>query len=193
MPGIAFGLKYGEQLMGDVLVSARLGLYERSKITEQGAILDPNTPEAERFLVNHFETCSLPWRKTISKNLHPKVHSGLLLTGEKLVNSKTYVEQLIVSFPKAIGGEMEGRAVYKACAATKTPWILAKSICDWGFGKNDDFQIQAARNSLSFVFHALESTAFKDKINKHNNSQIGSDHQTSNKANSADAKSRAAD
>lgn len=174
MPGIAFGLKFGEQQMGDVLVSARLGLYERSKITEQGAIHDPNTPEAERFLVNHFETCSTLWRKSISKAPHPTVHSGLLLTGEKLVNSKAYVEQLIVSFPKAIGGEMEGRAVYKACAATKTPWILAKGICDWGFGKTDDFQHQAAKNSLSFVFHALEVKAFKDAINKHMNTQVSS-------------------
>lgn len=193
MPGIAFGLKYGEQQMGDVLVSARLGLYERSKITEQGAMLDPNTPEAERFLVNHFETCSAPWRNSLSGDPHPTVHSGLLLSGEKLVNSRTYVEQLRVSFPKAIGGEMEGRAVYKACTATKTPWILAKGICDWGFGKTDDFQHQAAKNSLSFVFHALEGRAFKDAVNKHRNTQESSYHQASNKAKLADAKSRAAD
>jgi nucleoside phosphorylase len=63
-----------------------------------------------------------------------KVHFGLILTGEKLVDNIDFRNQLGQFEPEAVGGEIEGAGLYVACQDKKVDWILVKAIRDWLMG-----------------------------------------------------------
>ncbi len=164
MPGIAFGLKQDEQCIGDILISTQIRLYEPAKIAEGGHEYPrPIIPEADSFLVSVFRTNGPAWQNQTRKvESRPRLHPGLFLSGEKLVNDPHMVFKLKQNARDAIGGEMEGAGVYSSAARKKTPWIIVKSICDWGMHKADDYQPTAAKNSADFVCHVLETRSFRD-------------------------------
>jgi hypothetical protein len=84
---------------------------------------------------------------------------GLVLTGEKLVDSLDYRESLQKLAPEAVSCEMEGAGLYTACQDAKVDWILIKAICDFADGnKHQDKDIRqklAAQNAAQFVHFAL--------------------------------------
>lgn len=171
MPGIAFGLKQGEQRIGDILLSMQIRLYEPAKIADGGHKHSrPIIPEANSYLVSAFRVGMADWqKKTPNKDLRPRLHAGLFLSGGKLVNDHHMVFKLKQSARHAIGGEMEGAGVYSAAARKQTPWIIVKSICDWGMQKVDDYQLNAAKNSADFVYHVLATRAFTTWVNNSRN------------------------
>ena len=87
------------------------------------------------------------------------------ISGEKLVNDSQHVLKLKLEARHAIGGEMEGAGVYSAAHPKSVPWIIVKSICDWGMNKNDEYQSIAAKNSADFVYHVLATQAFTQWVN----------------------------
>jgi nucleoside phosphorylase len=96
-----------------------------------------------------------------------KVHFGLILTGEKLVDNIDFRNQLGQFEPEAVGGEMEGAGLYVACQDKKVDWILVKAICDWADGRKNrnkqKRQTLAANNASRFVVHALEQAPLRQK------------------------------
>ena len=96
----------------------------------------------------------------------PKLHFGLIMTGEKLIDNVDYRNQLKQFEPEGIGGEMEGAGLYVACRDSNVDWIMVKAICDWADGTKggpdkDAYQTTAAQNAALFVMHALQQAPLK--------------------------------
>ena len=155
MVGIAFGLLPEEQKIGDILVSRQLFGYERQRVdvdADGQEVVKPrgDRPAASTRLLDRFQAGINNWTGA-------KVHLGLILSGDKLVNNKVFRDKLLRIEPEAIGGEMEGTGVYSAAHHNGVDWILVKAICDWADGNKDDLhQKQAAENAVRFTIHVLE-------------------------------------
>src|SRR2546421_11700813 len=155
MVGIAFGLIPQEQSPGDILVSRQLVGYELQKV-EQGPdgkeIIRPrgDRVQASPRLLSRLRASIFDWQE-------PKVHFGLVLSGDKLANHQNFRNKLLSIEPEAIGGEMEGTGVYSAAHRNKVDWILIKAICDWADEHKDDaYQQRAAENAARFLLHVLQ-------------------------------------
>jgi nucleoside phosphorylase len=86
-----------------------------------------------------------------------KVHFGLVLSLNTLVDSKRRTEELRELEPDAIGGEMEAAGVYAVGAREMTDWIVIKAISDWGFSKTSRYQKRAANAAAGFVAQMIDS------------------------------------
>lgn len=160
MTGIAFGINEKKQTIGDVLVSKQLMLYDIQRVgTGKKGKLEiiprGDRPSSSAWLFNRFKVAILSWDEEKSK-----VRLGLILSGDKLVDSKDFRGQLLKFEPEAVGGEMEGAGVYVACENNNVDWVLVKAICDWADGKKVEDkatrQKLAADNAAAFVLHALQ-------------------------------------
>jgi nucleoside phosphorylase len=153
--GICFGLlpeKNGEpyQKCGDVLVSTEIQDYETARIgTEKtinrGEKLPAGTGllQAARLVRPNFAEADF------------KIYFGQIISGQKLVDSKEFVENLRTEFPGAIGGEMEGNAVSASGQFNGKEWVMIKGICDWGMGKTDNWQDVAALNACDVAMKMI--------------------------------------
>src|SRR2546421_2211122 len=153
--GVAFGLIPEQQRSGDILVARQLAGYELQKIEQGPAGEEIIRPRGDRAQASHRLLSRL--RAGIFDWQGPKVHFGLMLSGDKLANHKSFRNRLLGIEPEAIGGEMEGTGVYSAAHHNKVDWILVKAICDWADGYKDDaYQQQAAENAARFILHVLQ-------------------------------------
>jgi nucleoside phosphorylase len=154
--GIAFGVNEKRQRIGEILVSEQLWLYELQRAGEK-IIPRGGKPHASSRLINFFKgMAQTSWEGA-------PVTSGLILSGEKLVDNLDYRTQLIGFEREAVGGEMEGAGVYVASLDHKVDWIVIKAICDWGDGtkaKNKTAR-QKAKNAADFLIHALKKAPLK--------------------------------
>jgi nucleoside phosphorylase/tetratricopeptide (TPR) repeat protein len=164
MVGIAFGINEKKQAIGDVLVSERLMLYDLQRRGTNEAdgtvhiIPRGDRPSSSPSLANWFRIASLKWDQAT-------VRSGLVLSGQHLVDNIDHRGELLALEEEAIGGEMEGAGLYVACQNNKVDWILVKAICDWADGNKgvdcEARQKQAAHNAAAFVLHALQQASLK--------------------------------
>ncbi|MBB4268246.1 pentapeptide repeat-containing protein, partial [Roseospira visakhapatnamensis] len=133
--GIAFGINAGKQRVGDVLIPTCVRDYDSARINADGS----RTPRGDRppvsepllnrlYLLDH--TCrSVPdW---------PTLRFGPLLSGASLIDHRPSRDALLVIEPEAVGGEMEGSAIERACRGTRTDWMVIKGICDFADGNKD--------------------------------------------------------
>ena len=178
--GIAFGLRRGEQTMGDVLLAEQIRLYEVERYGDRRRVARGDRPATSDVLFDWFRSCEVDWSPNQAREQRPVVHSGLLMSGEKLVDDPAFVADLLRLEPEAIGGEMEVAGVYSAAYSRHTHWIVVKAICDWGMGKGDKYQKVAARNSLDYVFHVLDQPAIGDALRGHPDSRFWGLHQNLN-------------
>ncbi|HJT56439.1 MAG TPA: hypothetical protein VJ761_08090, partial [Ktedonobacteraceae bacterium] len=158
MVGIAFGLLPQEQQIGDILVSQQLLGYELQKVDAGPGgqvVIKPrgDRPHASVRLLHRFRANIFDWTTT-------KVHFGLILSGDKLVNNQDFRDSLLRIEPEAIGGEMEGSGGYSAAYRNKVDWILVKAVSDWADGHKDqhkkEHQKLAAENAVRFIIHVLK-------------------------------------
>lgn len=160
MVGIAFGINEVKQSIGDVLVSQQLWLYDLQRVGKDQIIPRGDKPHASAWLINWLQVANLKWDQSKAK-----IRTGVVLSGEKLVDNIDYRGQLKQFALEAIGGEMEGAGLYVASQDKKVDWILVKGICDWADGEKgtdkDSRQRLAARNAAEFVLHALQHASLK--------------------------------
>lgn len=163
MVGIAFGVDESKQAIGDVLVSERLMLYDLQRYGTDAAgkphiIPRGDRPSAAPRLLNWLRIARLQWSES-------KVRTGLVLSGDRLVDNIDYRTELLSLEEEAIGGEMEGAGLYVACQNEKVDWVLVKAICDWADGNKEvdrsARQQKAAHNAAAFVLHALQQAPLK--------------------------------
>jgi nucleoside phosphorylase len=144
MIGIAFGINPQKQNIGEILVSRQLVNYEQQKVTDDVIVPRWDKVTVSNKILELFRSGSLDWQG-------PKVHFGIVLSGDKLVASQKFRDDLLKHEPETIGGEMEGAGLYAAASESKVDWILVKAICDWGDGnKSDDYQVRK-----SVITHTL--------------------------------------
>lgn len=161
MAGIAFGLKHGKQQIGDILVSKQVLSYELQRVNSSGKrrrVARGDRVQATPLLLDRFRSGVVDWKKA-------NIHFGLIMSGEKLVDSQSFIKELLDIEPEAIGGEMEGAGLYAASTKFYVPWILIKGICDWADGsKNDQFQKIAIENTVDFILHVIRQGALSIPI-----------------------------
>jgi nucleoside phosphorylase len=153
--GIAFGASEDDQSIGDILISRQVQDYERVRAGEGGVVPRGDKMPAHPVLYARCDVAKGSWSRCA-------IHGGLLLSGEKLVDDPALKSYLWGLFPEAIGGEMEGGGIAAACYRRQVPWIVIKSICDWGENKGDEGHSLAARRSTDFFIHVLEDGGWSD-------------------------------
>jgi nucleoside phosphorylase len=148
MVGIAFGMKRDRQNMCDILVSQYLRAYEPGRVGEPRSLRGVYVNSSSA-LMDLVRSVQVDWQG-------PKVHTGLLLSGEKLVDDLQFLKELQTLEPDAVGGEMEGQGLYTAVHKAKLDWMIVKGISDWGNGrKSIKYQPKAAGNAARFVLEML--------------------------------------
>jgi nucleoside phosphorylase len=152
--GIAFGVDESRQNIGDILLSNQLRPYELQRIGKDRIVLRGPRPEASPRLLNHFDGfAQAKWKGA-------PVKSGVMLTGEKLIDNVDYRSQLLGFESEAIGGEMEGAGLYASGYDHKVDWIVLKAICDFADGNKgqnkEERQMLAAQNAAQFLLESLQ-------------------------------------
>jgi nucleoside phosphorylase len=144
--GICFGLQEKKQRLGDVVVSDAVKFYEPGKLQDRPdrrfKSRGPKVP-AGATLLDRARVVLRSWEGS-------DVHTGLVASGEKLVDDKEFCEFLLQQEPEAVGGEMEGAGIVSASHRRRVEWIVIKGIADWGYGKEEKQQELAARQAIGF-------------------------------------------
>ena len=158
--GIAFGVEPGEQQIGDVLVSEAILNYMHVRVEPNGHDTQRGFPRpASDVLLSRVRELEHARR---GQEGWPRIHQGLVLSGDALVDNKEYRDELRVRHANIVGGEMEGSGIERACRE-KTRWLLVKGICDWAEEKNNPHkerdQIIAARQAAKVVYAIIERGA----------------------------------
>jgi nucleoside phosphorylase len=166
MVGIAFGADRTKQRMGDVLVAQQLIIYEPQRVGAHETIYRGARPESDPTLRNRFKNPQ-NWRFERPDGSRCDIHYGQVLTGEKLMDNPEKKAELLAVTPESIGGEMEGAGLWSAAERLKVPWILVKSICDWGDGtKKGKHQPLAAAVATDLVHHILSQKNVLGSLHK---------------------------
>lgn len=159
LAGIAFGLDPAKQKIGDILVAKSVVEYEKSKVKENCEFARGQRIESSSKLINLFRVADV---EGCSNGI--PVTTGLMLSGEKLVDSEIFLNKLLAAEPEAIGGEMEGAGLVAAAKRKKTDWIVIKGIVDWGRNKSSTnsptHQVDVARGVFKFIFNAFARIGF---------------------------------
>ena len=173
MVGIAFGRDQKKQKLGDVLIAKSVRNYELEKKAKEWDEQRSPVPESGNILYNRFAHCE--WDYTIDQN-PVKIHTGELLSGEKLVDNKPFRDELFSKFPNAIGGDMESFGVYSAAANQAIQeWIVVKGICDWAYGKSKDKkrrQENAADAAVDLCYAIFSQPNFEDIPCNHKRAEV---------------------
>ena len=132
--GVAFGIDYRNQNIGDVIVSKRILPYSENKRDE-----DKVKPDRSQ-------------DKTIDDWLHVRLINangfldevlyGDVLTGGSVMSSFSEKDKTCLGYTRTdfiVGGEMEGDALFQYTKNDGIPGVVIKGICDWGVAKNDIF------------------------------------------------------
>ena len=167
--GVACGVKGKSDLL-DVLVSKSITCYNASRYgtTKDGKpeILnrDMTNLGKDTFIIGRFSTPPhWPTKDSLLVNRlskPPKMHKGLILSGDYLIDNKDFKEQLIKNFAKeAIGIEMEGAGLFhdKAQHGCDCKIMIVKAVCDFGNGlKDKSYQPTAALLAAECLHHYLK-------------------------------------
>jgi len=151
--GIAFGNKSKGQAFGDILISRQLANYESRK-------------ESNGDIYFRGDKVTSPMLGRVNAGIHSwkgaKIHQGLVLSGNVLVNSKEFLNHLSKREPEYVGGDMESYGAYAVASMVGAQWIMIKGISDWGDGsKNDDSHKIALQNAIRFIFHLIKEGNLK--------------------------------
>jgi len=156
LTGICFGLRQDLQSLGDLVVCKQLRAIDHRKIDEATVLVRGDYVSPSQTLLSRFRSAEVGWTRA-------GVHFGPMLSSSVLVDSQQLRDELLRLEPEAYGGEMEGAGVYAAASPGKVDWIVVKAICDWGYGKTDEWQELAARNAAEFVVHTIRTGALDDR------------------------------
>lgn len=151
--GICFGLDERKQNIADIVVSAAVKLYEPGKFINKREGLQfrdrGDRIPAGATLIDRTRILRREWKGC-------KIHDGLVVSGEKLVNANSFRNWLKQFEPEAIAGEMEAAGIFSAAERGRCEWILIKGIADWGKNKSDAHQREAAHNAFSFALGMVD-------------------------------------
>jgi nucleoside phosphorylase len=147
MVGIAFGVDDKKQKIGDILVSRQVFLYESQRRNKDSTIVNRgDTVTASPMLLGWASHAEVNWGDE-----KPSIHTGLILSGEKLVDNLSFRDGLVSMASEAIGGEMEAAGVYVACQNSKVEWLVIKAICDWANGEKNRNKIANQKEAAKWA------------------------------------------
>ncbi|MDR1808184.1 MAG: DUF6273 domain-containing protein, partial [Propionibacteriaceae bacterium] len=195
--GVAFGVRDAHvepneekrQAIGDVLISDRVIDYSLTKEgTDNRGQLEVKVrggePSASADLLELF-TAADHAAPLYHHPAWPRIETGAILSGPKLVDNLDYREALKALYDNhnIVGGEMEGLGLAQAVSApdvaVRVSWIVVKAICDFADGQKGankaERQQKAATAAVEVVYSAL--TDFEDRL-RDDDREVGAIDQT---------------
>ena len=172
--GICGGLINPDLKLGDIIVTNKVIYYEPSKVSK-----GVNFPRYEKYFIDDNENITpiFSYAKEISdggwdakskirmdypgdneKRYRPKVHHGVIMSGEKVIADTEYAAELRNMHEDSISIEMEAAGIAFACQNTNVDFLVIKGVSDFADdrkcdGPSRDF----ARNSAAaYLEHFLE-------------------------------------
>ena len=168
MVGIAGGVPQDDLDLGDVVVADQVVGYDYGKVTEQEVKPRDRVFPASAMLLDRIRNFwDERWREQIgverpqnAKRPQSKHFVGPIASGDKIIASTQFREQLLRRWPKLIAVETESEGVY--AAAFERPEIVQtlviRGICDMADErKSDEWQEYAANAAAAFVVNFLKN------------------------------------
>jgi len=156
--GICFSMSCEKLNVGDLIMSSSVWQYETAKI-ENGKTKILSKPVSDKFS----EKAILRFLE--NTKVKSKILFGQMVSGEKLVNEKDFLEQIKELFPEAVAGDMEGAGVSSACKSLRISWFIIKSISDFGSGDKSDkpraYEDLASR-AVGLLLEFIGSESFRE-------------------------------
>lgn len=175
LTGIAGGVQGGERFLGDVVVGEQIvgyepGKLENGKTQRRFQAFRPASKLLDAALAMKpdqwvFEAKQQRPDGTAGRVI-PKVHFGVVASGEKVVKDLDLVTELRTSWAQLIAIEMEsfGTAAAAYEAETVPGMLMVKGICDWADpDKNDAWQVYAADIAAAYVVSLLKQIVIQPK------------------------------
>lgn len=175
--GIGYGADKKKQDYGDVMISSGLMSINYLKIGKvienRNTLVTPGKTILNKF-INNWQNDFSPSYRGIFK---PKIHIGVILSGDYLLANADYKKRLINFFQSdlnkgknkynIIGGEMEGVGLSSAMNNLENGnWIIIKGISDFGEeDKNENKEIRqqiAANNAMNYCYELLKTKTLQD-------------------------------
>ncbi|MCQ3930843.1 MAG: hypothetical protein DPW16_10325 [Chloroflexi bacterium] len=164
--GITGGLSKTLSL-GDIVISEQIVDYELGKVTSEGLYHRWSVYRSDAQLLNQLSNFrDTNWVRLIhinrpdSNTISPKVHVGVVLSGNKVIADENVAYTLRSVWNRALAVEMESAGI--AAAIYQTPhspsFIIIKGICDYAdSSKNDLWQPYAAAVAAAYTIGFLMS------------------------------------
>ncbi len=161
--GIAATTKPEEVKLGDVVVSSDVYYYERGKVTPTGTKPEPKMVPADATLWSNVTAlpewkAELPVERPGGGSDHPKLHFGVIASGEKVLADEAARDQIAAGHRKILAIEMEGYGFSKAVwqSFDRVRHLVIRGICDDGSpAKDDRWHGYAASAAAGFAKHLL--------------------------------------
>jgi nucleoside phosphorylase len=159
--GVAFGLREADQEIGTILVPDEVVAYEAGRVGTDDAGAEKRVDRSPHYNLDPTLHSRL---KELADSQEEHVQFGTMLSGEKLVDNKTFRDSLAAIAPEAIGGEMEAAGLCAAAERGRVPWVIVKAVCDFADGNKNaekEFnQKRAADNAAEFVRRVVDAESF---------------------------------
>ena len=84
----------------------------------------------------------------IAKSVSPRVHSGLIVTGDWFVDSREKMREIVGHFPEAAAVDMESAAIAQTCHIYNIPFISFRVISDIPLKDNNASQYHDFWNTV---------------------------------------------
>lgn len=159
--GVAFGIDYTTQNIGDVIVSRRILPYSENKRDEDKIKPDRSQDKA----IDDW----LHVRLVNANGFLEGVTYGDVLSGGSVMSSFKEKDTICLGYTKAdfiVGGEMEGTALFQHAKSEGIPGVVIKGICDWGVAKNNIFPESSEKEEI--FKDSLQAFAMVNAIEKSN-------------------------
>ncbi|MBB4303126.1 nucleoside phosphorylase [Rhodobium orientis] len=169
--GIAAGI--GDDVsLGDIVISDQVVDYELGKVTDHGVMPRWSVHRSDALLRERLvDYRDDTWLSKIaeprpegSPESRPAVHTGVVLSGNKVIADSKTAGSLSAIWTRAIALEMEAAGIAAALHQSAKPiaFVMVKGICDHAnSSKNDSWQKYAADVAavftISFVYDQLTS------------------------------------
>lgn len=160
--GVAFGIDYKKQKIGDVLVSKYIFPYSENKRDREE--VKPDRMQDKR--IDYWLDVRLA-NATGFLDENNGVYYGGMLSGGSVVSSATEKDRVCTAYSGSdciIGGEMEGSGLFQVSYFTGIPCVVIKGICDWGVAKNDIYPTDSDKENK--LKDSLQAYAMMQVIEK---------------------------
>ena len=85
----------------------------------------------------------------IAKSVSPRVHAGLIVTGDWFVDSREKMREIVGHFPEAAAVDMESAAIAQTCHIYNIPFISFRVISDIPLKDNNASQYHDFWNTIA--------------------------------------------
>jgi nucleoside phosphorylase len=162
--GVAGAFRQGKARLGDIVVAESIIDYEHQKISDTGAVPRHSAFDASVSVVSAARRVAERtwWTEQEQHRLgrSPSVWFGDVMSGDKVVASDSFANQLQQWRPTAIGVEMEGAGVAAALESTDIAFGMIRGVADFANKSKSDRLVplacsRAAEFSLQVLIESL--------------------------------------